>query len=97
MTTKTIKEALKDAREALKGHVPSGALDARVLLQRLLEVNPSYLLLHEEEQLTESATVQYEGWIEKRKEGMPVAYIVGTKEFMGLSFKVTKDTLIPRP
>lgn len=97
MTTKTIKEALRDAREVLQGHVPSGALDARVLLQRLLQVNPSYLLLHEDEYLTEDVKFQYEAWIEKRKKGMPVAYILGTKEFMGLSFKVSKDTLIPRP
>ena len=35
--------------------------------------------------------------IKKRAMKMPVAYITGVREFMGLDFKVTEATLIPRP
>ncbi|MCD8391436.1 MAG: peptide chain release factor N(5)-glutamine methyltransferase [Firmicutes bacterium] len=34
---------------------------------------------------------------DKRKSGMPLAYILKSAEFMGMTFKVTRDTLIPRP
>lgn len=39
----------------------------------------------------------FRGLIFRRKNNEPVAYIVGSKEFYGLTFKVTRDTLIPRP
>ena len=39
----------------------------------------------------------YKAIIDQRRYGMPVAYLIGTKEFWSLQFKVTQDTLIPRP
>ena len=38
-----------------------------------------------------------DAYIEQRAKGVPVAYILGEKEFMGLNFKLNADTLIPRP
>lgn len=40
---------------------------------------------------------QFRQWVKQAAEGTPVAYLVGTKEFFSLPFRVTKDVLIPRP
>ena len=39
---------------------------------------------------------RYKELIQKRKEHVPLQYILGTQEFMGYTFKVTPDVLIPR-
>ncbi|MCH5186851.1 MAG: peptide chain release factor N(5)-glutamine methyltransferase [Oscillospiraceae bacterium] len=68
-------------------------LDARVLLSFVTKTNAALLF----RPLTEDEERLFNGLIERRAAGEPVAYIVGEKEFMGLSFSLNKDTLIPRP
>jgi release factor glutamine methyltransferase len=45
----------------------------------------------------DAARAKFRESVKRRAEGMPVAYIVGHKEFYSLSFRVTPDVLIPRP
>src|SRR5690606_7208965 len=45
----------------------------------------------------EAFCTHYQSAIEKRKTGVPVAYILGYKEFWSMRFKVSEQTLIPRP
>lgn len=93
----TIYDALKGGKEKLAEVSPTPFLDARVLMKHVLGKDDAYILAHGEDILSENETANYLNLLEKRAEGMPIAYITGVKEFMGLLFKVTRDTLIPRP
>ncbi len=67
--------------------------DARALLSYALNSDP--LLIWRD--LTSEEEEKLFRLIEERKKGVPIAYITGEKEFMGLSFYVDSSTLIPRP
>lgn len=78
-------------------NIASARLDAEVLLAHLLGQKRIYLYVHFDEPLQEEELSKFHDYVVKRANHMPVAYIIGEKEFMGLPFKVTRDTLIPRP
>jgi release factor glutamine methyltransferase len=73
------------------------AVDARVLLQHVLQSNRAHLVAHSDQILTNTQRNQFCAYVARRKNGEPVAYIVAEREFFGLSFKVSKAVLIPRP
>ncbi len=72
-------------------------VDARVLLQYTLQTNRAHLATHPERVLSDAEKNRFSDYVERRKSGEPVAYIVGEREFFGLTFKVTPAVLIPRP
>ena len=72
-------------------------LDAEVLLADLLGMERINLYVNFDRPLTSDEVDTYRELILKRRQGTPVAYLVGKKEFMGLDFKVSSDVLIPRP
>lgn len=75
----------------------SPRLDAEVLLSHVLKKQRIYLYVHFDEPLQPEELAAYREMVKKRVMHVPVAYILGEREFMGLTFKVTPDTLIPRP
>lgn len=77
--------------------IESPRLDAEVLLAHVLNRPRIYLYVHFDEPLQPDELAAYRGMIRRRADHVPVAYILGEKDFMGLSFKVTSDTLVPRP
>lgn len=77
--------------------VESPRLDAEVLLSHILGKERIYLYVHFDEPLQADEMAQYKDAIKKRIARMPVAYIIGYKEFMGLEFNVSPAVLIPRP
>ncbi|SFT85287.1 release factor glutamine methyltransferase [Selenomonas sp. GACV-9] len=77
--------------------VESPRLDAEVLLSHLLDKQRIYLYVHFDEPLQAEELAAYREMVKQRVNHVPVAYILGKKEFMGLTFKVTPDTLVPRP
>lgn len=77
--------------------IEQARLDAEVLLGEILELERIQLYVRFDQPLEESEVARYREWIKIRAEGMPTAYILGKKEFMGYSFRVTPDVLIPRP
>jgi release factor glutamine methyltransferase len=72
-------------------------IEVQSLLQQILQVNRAYLLAHPEQILDVRQQTAYDALVERRLQGEPVAYILGEREFFGLTFKVTPATLIPRP
>ena len=63
----------------------------------LLNKSKQYLIVYDQEQLTEPVKQQYLTLVEKVAKGIPVQYITGKQEFMKLSFLVNEHVLIPRP
>jgi release factor glutamine methyltransferase len=94
----TANEALRLAIPRLRaGGVEDAALDARLLMAHALGIAQDRLTLHLAEAMTASQGVAYEAAITARLARQPVAQIIGQRQFWGLSFCVTRDTLDPRP
>lgn len=93
--THTIKSALAAARNRIGSD--SAKLDAELLLARALNKPRSYLFTWPEQTLTTAQWQQFEALLELREQGQPVAHLLGEQEFWSLNFKVSPDTLIPRP
>lgn len=94
----TIGRILKWTEQYFKQkNIESPRLDAEVLLSHILGRERIYLYVHFDEPLEPTELARYREAIKQRVQRVPVAYIIGEKEFMGLTFKVTADTLVPRP
>ncbi|OED44991.1 protein-(glutamine-N5) methyltransferase, release factor-specific [Endozoicomonas sp. (ex Bugula neritina AB1)] len=72
-------------------------LDAELLLAHVLDKPRSYFFTWPEKELSETQQQAFQHLIDQRKQGTPVAYLIGEREFWSLSLKVNEDTLIPRP
>lgn len=88
-----ISHALKQAQSNCP-EIP--ALEARLLLQHLMQVDRAWLIAHENDALEANIHAEFQALLKRRLSGEPLAYIVGYREFYGLKLKVTPDTLIPR-
>ena len=93
----TVGQALARARTALEATSGTARLDAEVLLARVLGWSRARLLAHPGASLDPTCTQRFEALVERRRDGEPVAYVTGRREFWSLEFAVTPDTLIPRP
>lgn len=76
--------------------IDSPRLDAEVLLGFVLKKERIYLYVHFDEPLNETELAEFKSLIKRRVDHEPVAYIVGKKEFMGLTFTVSPAVLTPR-
>ena len=96
MTTGAEALRLAIPRLAAAGiEAPAG--DARRLLAHALGLAPDRLTLHLSEPLPPEAAARFEAALAARAARQPVAQITGSRLFWGRSFRVTRDTLDPRP
>ena len=72
-------------------------LDAEVLLRHLLGLDRAQLFARLRDPVAPEIAEAFAALIEQRAAGEPVAYLVGSKEFMGLDFAVGPGVLVPRP
>jgi release factor glutamine methyltransferase len=79
---------------AQSGLIP---VDAQVLLGHVLGRNRAWLAAHGEDALTADEATQFFVLARRRRDGEPVAYLTGIREFHGLPLRVTRAVLIPRP
>jgi release factor glutamine methyltransferase len=92
-----ISQALLKAVKKLSQTSSTPRLDAEVLLAHILGKNREFVLTYPEKTIAKTQYTRYKKLVKRRSKREPVAYITGHKEFYGLNFKVTPDTLIPRP
>ncbi len=95
---RTVPETLRWAGEYLSLHkVPDPSIEAEFLLAHAFGCQKKDLLIHPERVLTPGEVEQFKGFVERRGRREPLQYILGEVEFRGLSFKVNRKVLIPRP
>jgi release factor glutamine methyltransferase len=93
----TRRVLLDEARRALEGQgVDNAALDARVLLKAALLIGDAALITGGGERVDPDAAARYRALIARRASGEPVARLLGTREFWGMDFTLSADTLVPR-
>lgn len=85
------------ARQLTEATIPSARLDAELILAHTLRKPRTWLHGHGEEPLNSRQREIANARLDLRLDRVPVAYIIGHKDFYGRSFKVTTATLIPRP
>ena len=68
-----------------------------MLVAATLGTTRAYVIAHPERALDTGHESIVQGWIERRANGEPMAYLLGTREFYGRNFHVSPATLIPRP
>ncbi|MBE7415767.1 MAG: peptide chain release factor N(5)-glutamine methyltransferase [Deltaproteobacteria bacterium] len=96
--TETIGEALTRVREALsRAGIPEPDIEAELMLMRLLGVKRHSLFLDAGMGLSSKKTAELQDVLLRRLKREPSQYIFGEADFRGLTLKVTKDVLIPRP
>ncbi|WP_123052719.1 peptide chain release factor N(5)-glutamine methyltransferase [Clostridium sp. JN-1] len=96
--TITIAELLKYGYETLKkSKIDTYSLDTELLLGKVLNKDRLFILLNRSYKVDYNTAKEYFKLINIRKEKMPVKYILGRCEFMGLDFYIREGVLIPRP
>ena len=93
-----IKEILYPASETLKQNgVALPHREAASLLAFALGKTKTFLLTHDDYELSEAEEAEFQSLIERRAAREPFQYITGKQEFYGLDFAVAPGVLIPRP
>ncbi|MBK1687085.1 peptide chain release factor N(5)-glutamine methyltransferase [Rubrivivax gelatinosus] len=72
-------------------------LDTQLLLAHRLGRSRAWLLAHDEDLLSPASAAAFAADLARRAAGVPFAYLVGEREFHGLTLRVTPDVLVPRP
>ena len=91
-----ISQLLKMA-DQLQATSDSPQLDCEILLCHLLEVDRTWLRTWPDKQVSPDQQQAFEILLQKRKQGVPVAYLTGTRGFWTFDLEVSEETLIPRP
>jgi len=85
----TVREAL-----AQSGLAP---VDAHVLLAHVVKRDRAWLAAHRDDELAKAQADAFAALAKRRRDGEPVAYLTGVREFWGLPLRVSNAVLVPRP
>jgi protein-(glutamine-N5) methyltransferase, release factor-specific len=93
-----IKEILKLGVELLREkNIEEPNLKVKMLLSDVLNKTKEYLIIHDEEEVNENEKKVFLEKIERLRNYEPIQYILNRQEFMGFSFSVNENVLIPQP
>ncbi len=92
-----IVDLLDAGRRRLAGQVEQPRREAALLLGEVLRLSEAQLVARADEDVPEPAAVSYGQLIRRRADRIPVAYLLGRREFHGRAFAVDPRVLIPRP
>lgn len=91
------REVYEWGTERLKeAEIQEAELDARLLLEYVCRTDRNTLLVHGDRELSVEEYDSYVNCISQRERHVPLQYITGIQEFMGLEFEVNENVLIPR-
>ena len=93
----TVGDAIKYAYRYLASeNIESAQREGEILLGEVLNISPVELYINLKQGLTAEEYKKFNEYLLMRKNGLPISYITGYSYFMGLKFKVSSATLIPR-
>jgi len=92
-----IDTAIRWGSERIARCSESARLDAELLLAHCIDKPRSYLYSWPEQRLSEPCWHLYRQLVKMRIKPIPVAYLLGTREFYSMEFLVTDAALVPRP
>ena len=75
----------------------SARLDAELLLAQVLEKDRTWLYTWSDRELSDGQQQAVDALLQQRQQGVPVAHLLGQREFWSLPLRVNASTLIPRP
>lgn len=88
---------MEAARELRAAGIPDAQLEARVLAGHALELDRVRLISESMREATPGEEERLRAAVARRAAGEPLAHVTGWREFYGYRFRVTRETLIPRP
>lgn len=93
-----LRELIKKGTDRLKAcGIDKGENDARLLAMYVFNLDYTELFMELQKSVGDKELVRYNELIEKRATHYPLQYITGTQDFMGYTFLVGENVLIPRP
>ena len=93
----TYREAIDLGEKILKeAGVVDAKNDAWLLLTMVCKIDRTYYFVHMDEEIDTESMLEFKSVLKKRSERIPLQYITGEQEFMGLNFKVNSNVLVPR-
>lgn len=93
-----IKEVLNKSIEILKNNnIEDAFLKAKIILSSILDVDKSYLIINQEDEIEKKIEDEFFLKINRLCENEPIQYIINNQEFYGYNFYVDKNVLIPQP
>jgi release factor glutamine methyltransferase len=93
----TYRKALDTGEKELsRAGIDDARNDAWLLLAMVCQIDHTFYYVHMDEEMDAELLENYEGLIKKRGERVPLQYITGEQEFMGLRFRVNSSVLVPR-
>ena len=93
----TFREAMSFGEEKLNSAgIVDAKTDAWLLLTYVCKIDRTFYYVHMDETMSPEQLAEYEAILNKRAEHVPLQYITGEQEFMGLPFHVNESVLIPR-
>ncbi|MCI9427250.1 MAG: peptide chain release factor N(5)-glutamine methyltransferase [Eubacterium sp.] len=93
----TYAEAIRlGEKRLLSSGIAEAAWDARLLFEYARQIDRNFYYLHMNDELSEADWNAYQDALQTRMGHVPLQYITGEQEFMGLSFAVNPHVLIPR-
>jgi release factor glutamine methyltransferase len=95
MAPVTVRELLLRANRDIGGE--SARADAELLLADVLGVSRTWLLAHDDATPSEAQHARFDAVLARRRDGEPVALILGRQAFWSLNLDVDASTLVPRP
>ena len=93
----TYQALINTATTVLYESSDSPRIDAEVLLQSAIDKPLAWLISHGNDIANKDHQTEFDRLIELRRQGQPIAYITGQKEFWSLDLIVNQAVLIPRP